>query len=134
MPGLVSAGQPEPRHWRPLAAAGLRSVIDLRPASEQPQRDEAAEVAAAGMRYLKLPIADAQALGRDTVVQFDRALGLLPAPVLVHCASGNRVGALIALRAAWLQALPATMAIDLGRVAGLTGLEPRVRQLLSAPA
>ena len=130
-PGLVSAGQPECRHWRTLAAMGVRSVVNLRPATEQAGRDEAAEVAAAGMHYAWLPIADGGDLGRAAAAALDRELRRMPEPILVHCASGNRVGALIALREAWHSQAPVEQAIQRGQAAGLAGLEPRVRQLLS---
>ena len=98
---LYSAGQPDRQHWAALAAAGLRGVLNLRPLAEQPGRDEAAEVAAAGLAYASLPIAGAGALDRESAAALDRALRQLPTPLLVHCASGNRVGALVALREAW---------------------------------
>jgi uncharacterized protein (TIGR01244 family) len=132
--GLYSAGQPEPRHWPALAAAGLRSVLNLRPADEQPARDESREVVGAGLVYAVLPIADASALGRESAAALDHALRQLPAPLLVHCASGNRVGALVALREAWFAGADARTALARGRAAGLAGLEPQVRRLLGLPA
>ena len=54
-------------------------------------------------------------------------------PVLVHCASGNRVGALIALSAAD-EGVPVEEALARGRAAGMTSTEARVRELLGAPA
>ena len=45
--------------------------------------------------------------------------------------SGNRVGALFALRAHWLQGLPAVEALAVGRRYGLTKLEPLVMQILA---
>ncbi len=128
--GLYSAGQPEPGHWVALAAAGLRGVVNLRPATEQPARDEAQEVSAAGLAYASLPIADASALGRDSAAALDRALRRLPSPLLVHCASGNRVGALVALREAWFAGADPQVALQRGRAAGLAGLEPQVRRQL----
>ena len=132
--GLYSAGQPEPRHWSALAAAGLRSVLNLRPADEQPGRDESREVVDAGLAYAVLPIADAGALGRESAAALDHALRRLPRPLLVHCASGNRVGALIALREAWFAGADARTALSRGRAAGLAGLEPQVRRQLGLPA
>ena len=130
--GLYSAGQPEPTHWVALAAAGLRGVVNLRPAAEQPARDEAQEVSAAGLAYASLPIADAGGLGRDSAAALDRVLRQLPSPLLVHCASGNRVGALMALREAWFNGASAGTALERGRAAGLAGLEPQVRRLLES--
>jgi protein tyrosine phosphatase (PTP) superfamily phosphohydrolase (DUF442 family) len=47
-------------------------------------------------------------------------------PVLLHCASGNRVGALIALGTR-LKGAETEAAIAKGKQWGLTGLEPIVR-------
>jgi len=51
-------------------------------------------------------------------------------PIVVHCASSNRVGAMAALRAAWLQGQSADQAIETGKAWGLKSLEPEVRALL----
>ena len=54
--------------------------------------------------------------------------------VLLHCASGNRVGALLSLGAA-RAGTPAAEALEFGRKAGLTSLEPVVAaQLAPSPA
>ena len=53
-------------------------------------------------------------------------------PVLLHCASGNRAGALLALKAHSIDLLPPAQALELGRRAGLKALEPVVRQLIGA--
>ncbi|MDR5880476.1 hypothetical protein [Caballeronia sp. LZ032] len=52
-------------------------------------------------------------------------------PVIVHCGSGNRVGALFALRAAWVKGVDVPKAIEIGRQHGLTKLEDDVRRILS---
>ncbi|MGY0650380.1 beta-lactamase hydrolase domain-containing protein [Luteimonas sp. A537] len=110
-----------------LRAAGIRHVIDLTPDSETPGFDEAGAVRAAGMGYDNLPIAGAGDLDREAVVAFDQLLRAADGPTLVHCASGNRVGALAALRAAWLQGADEDAAVEEGRRWGLRGLEGEVR-------
>ncbi len=62
----------------------------------------------------------------------DAALSAAGTPVLVHCGSGNRVGALFALRAAWLQGVAPAEAVALGKAAGMTALEPAIRGILGA--
>ena len=54
--------------------------------------------------------------------------------VLMHCGSGNRVGAMMALRARWVQGRSAEEALAIGRSSGLKGLEGDVRTLLQAEA
>ena len=113
-----------------LREAGIVHVIDLTPDAETPAFDEAAAVRSAGMAYDNLPIAGAGDLGRESVAAFDQLLGKLQGPALVHCASGNRVGALAALRAAWLQGADDEAAIAEGRRWGLRSLEGEVRARL----
>ena len=91
---IATAGQPNEAHLRQLAANGYRTVVDLRHASEPRGYDEAGAVVDAGMEYVRLPV-----LGPpddETVEQF-RALVRDQGrrPMLVHCASANRVGVVL---------------------------------------
>ena len=127
---LFTGGQPDRTLWAELPQAGVTTVINLRPASEMAGRDEAAEVAAAGLNYRALPIAGPA----DITLEHARALRTLidaaPGKVLVHCASGNRVGALLALAAAQMDGKPTDQAMREGEAAGMTKLAPHVRELL----
>ena len=125
---LYSAGQPSEAELAALARKGVRTVINLRHPSEATNFDEVAAVAATGMHYVAIPVAGSQDLTPETVARFGRELAKAQAcgPVLVHCASANRVGALIALEWAWVQGQTADIALAAGRAAGLTGLEPAV--------
>src|SRR5690606_22146015 len=96
-PGLYTAGQPENTAWQAAAEDGVTTVINLRPAAEMGERDEATEVAAAGMAYHQLPVAGASDISMANAIELRRLINEAPGPVLVHCASGNRVGALLAL-------------------------------------
>ena len=129
--GIHSGGRISADDLPALRAAGIRHVINLAPAAETPGFDEAGAVRAAGMRYDTLPIAGAGDLDRDAVVAFDRLLQAADGPTLVHCASGNRVGALAALRAAWLHGADEEAAVEEGRRWGLRGLEGEVRGRLA---
>ena len=131
--GLVTGGQPEATAWPVLAQRGVTTVINLRPKAEMAGRDEAAEVAAAGMRYAEIPVAGAAGITLENARALRALLEGANGPVLVHCASGNRVGALIALGAADA-GVDTEQAIAQGLAAGLTGAEARVRELLAAPA
>ena len=51
---------------------------------------------------------------------------------MVHCASGNRVGALFALKAFHLEDADVESALASGREAGLTKLEETIRERLSS--
>ena len=131
--GLLTGGQPAASDWAALKAQGVTTIVNLRPRAEMADHGEAAEVAAAGMAYVELPIVGADDISPDNARRLWTLLKLSPAPVLVHCASGNRVGALLALGAARSGGMPAEAALEFGRSAGLSGLEPVVRERLGLP-
>lgn len=130
-PGLCTGGQPPAEQLRSAQAQGVRTVINLRPASEAVDFDEPALAAELGLRYIHLPISGAPDITVDNAKKLAAALQQAgDAPVLVHCASGNRVGALFALKARAVDGLAPEAALAFGKTAGLTGLEPVVRAQL----
>jgi len=130
-PRLHASGQPTAEAIAALPRTDVKVVIDLRPDAETPTLDEAAVVKGAGLVYENLPVAGKADLTRANVEAFDALLKKhAGVTVLAHCASGNRVGALLALRAAWLEGKPAAEALALGDKAGLKGLRPDVEALL----
>jgi uncharacterized protein (TIGR01244 family) len=92
---LATAGQPEEEHLMRLAEAGYKTVIDLRTSEEDPGFDEPGVVRRTGMEYVNIPV------GHESIEDetFERFRGLMKdperRPVLVHCSSANRVGALL---------------------------------------
>ncbi|CAN5592419.1 hypothetical protein BH23PSE2_BH23PSE2_03780 [soil metagenome] len=133
-PTLISGGQPEYRAWQAAAAKGVTTVINLRPDSELGERDEAVEVAAAGLSYRQLPVAGVGDLTEANARTLWRMIADEPGSVLVHCGTGNRVGALLAIGAAREGGMAPEDAIAYGKSAGLAGAEARVREVLDAPA
>ncbi len=131
-PNLITGGTPDPAALEAAAGAGVHCVFDLRPSTEW-GFDEAATVSGLGMKFLHLPIAGAQDFTPETVKKFDALMAEVgDSPALLHCASGNRVGALMALRAAWIKKASVEEAMAIGRAHGLTRMEPIVLGLLSA--
>jgi len=137
LPGTVTGGVPAGDGsvpvYQALANSGVRTVIDLRTEAEVPT-ETALLAAAAGLDYRRLPVAGEAELDLASA----RALDLLlddwsRYPVAVVCGSGNRAGALLAVRAFWLDGARPDAALDLGLRAGLTKLEPAVRLLLGLP-
>lgn len=129
-PEYLSTGQPDEQILAMAGAAGYAAVIDLRPESEDRGYDEAAAVEALEMRYYRLPVAGAEDVTFENARRLDRILAGIDGPVLVHCASGNRVGALFALRAGMAGASDEE-ALEVGKTAGLTRLEAAVRERLA---
>lgn len=120
-----------------LRAAGIRHLINLRTVEESEGLDEARIAAGLGIAYHSIPIQGAQSLTVENARKLDAALAEAGDELtLVHCGSGNRVGALIAVREAWIRGRSTEDAVAEGKRWGLTSLEASVRGLLekSAPS
>ena len=116
-----------------LANAGVELVINLQPDDEL-SFDEAAAVERAGMDYEHLPINGAADLKQLNILAFDNILRQHHGKkTAVHCGSGNRVGAAMALRAGWLRGRKMDTAMERGRSHGLTKLEQEVHNRLLVP-
>jgi uncharacterized protein (TIGR01244 family) len=129
MPTIYTSGQPARDDWRALADAGVRTVVNLRPASEMQGRDERAEVEAMGLRYVELPVSGAADITSENAKVLSALLAGADGPVLVHCGSGNRVGGLLAVAMAQ-SGMTTTAALDFGRSAGMKSIEARAREVI----
>lgn len=126
---LICAGSLNPEAIRLAAAEDVVQVINLCGVGEV-DWDEEGAVQQVGMSYHAIPISSAADLSAANV---DRLLELLdetPGKTLLHCASSNRVGALVAL-ATQRKGATIEQALAVGRSAGLKGLEPTVAMLLA---
>lgn len=132
-PRLAVGGQPTASQLVDAKAMGLKQIINLRPASEDAGFDEAVTVSDMGIGYHCLPINGRADLTLENVRRFDALLTSAgDTSVLIHCASGNRVGALFALRAAWLHGQDVDAALQIGKQHGLTSMLDAVKEMLSA--
>ena len=128
--GIRSAGQPTAEQFKVFADAGYTTVIDIRGPDEDRGLDEAAVLEELGLEYVQLPIVGSEAINYDNARELDALLAGYDDPVLVHCGSGNRVGALLALKESMAGASDAE-ALEYGKNAGLSRLEPVVRKRLA---
>lgn len=128
--GVHCSGQPDAEQFAAVASTGVSDVISLRPATENGTGWEEAAASAAGVRFHRIPIASPDDLTPDAVRQFDTILKSAQGEAMVYCGSSNRVGALMALRAAMIEGKSADEAIALGKASGLKALEPKVREIL----
>jgi protein tyrosine phosphatase (PTP) superfamily phosphohydrolase (DUF442 family) len=130
--GVYSCGQPTPEQLRALKDAGVRTVVDLRGPGEI-DWDERSMVETLGMAYHRIAVsgpgdineAHARRLGEIVDDEASR-------PLVMHCGSGNRVGALYALKAYHCDGIQSEEAVQVGRDAGLAQLEPFVRQCMAS--
>jgi uncharacterized protein (TIGR01244 family) len=116
-PGLAVAGKPTAEALARLKAQGFKTVIDLRSEAEG-LAEEKAILEGQGLRYVSVPMTAAtfnlaDALKVKSVLD-DPAAG----PVLLHCASANRVGGVLAVLEAEA-GKPVDRALEAGRDAGL---------------
>ncbi len=123
--GITAAGQPNENGLKELAESGYAAVIDLRTAEEDRGLDEENVVEDLGMDYVSLPIAGPGAINFENAQKLDQILGEFDEPVLIHCGSSNRVGALLTLREK-LNGAGDEEALAFGRSAGMTSLEETV--------
>lgn len=129
---LYIAGQPEANAFPAIAKVGIRHVINLRPPAETPELNEAAMATQQNMAYYNIPVNGKAGLTRDNVILLDQVLRKIGnEKTLLHCSSANRVGALMALRAAWLNGASVEEALSEGERHGLTKLRPAVMRMLS---
>ncbi len=128
--GVTTAGQPDAAALSIFAEQGYRTVIDIRTEPEDRGIDEAKVIGDLGMEYIVFPIGKPEAINFDNARELGRLIEEADGPVLVHCASANRVGALFALRKS-LDGADDEMALEYGREAGMSRLEGRVKEVLS---
>lgn len=128
--GVYSSGQPTQVQLDRLAKAGIKHIVNLRTADEL-NFDEADFSKQSGLEYHSIPIAGGTGVTHQNAKLLAAKLAELKGqPVLVHCGSGNRVGALVALETA-MNGEDIDKSIELGKAWGLTTLEALVRDRLT---
>lgn len=127
---IFTGGQPSQSDLVALAKAGVKHVINLRPVQEQQKAlswNEAEFVASLNMQYHSIPVAGAADVNIKNATKVAELLKSLDGePVLLHCASSNRVGALTALYEGITNKASTDEAITTGKHWGLGSLEPLV--------
>jgi len=132
-PGLAGAGQPSPEALARLKQMGFRTVINLR-TEQEGAAQERPLIEAQGLRYVSVPVTPAT-LSLADVEAVEKVLADPAArPVLLHCASSNRVGAVWAVIQA-RKGRSLEQAEAAGAAAGMRpAMQDAVRRLLVAPA
>ncbi|SEQ28666.1 Predicted phosphohydrolase, protein tyrosine phosphatase (PTP) superfamily, DUF442 family [Solimonas aquatica] len=128
---ISTAGRPAPEHFALAKSRGVTRVINLCPPAEPCAYQEDALTQALGLEYVNIPVAGGGDLTADNARKLAEALDGLKGHALVHCASSNRVGALFALKARYVDGKSREEALGIGRSAGLKAMEPIVQALLA---
>lgn len=126
---LITSGQPTIEDLNRLQAEGVTTIISLRTETENSGYDEVSEVTNLGMRFISLPISGKADISTEKAEELNHILEQTDGKVLLHCASGNRVGALVALIANSQGDSP-EQSLELGKKAGLGSLQTTVEPLL----
>lgn len=97
---VLSSGQPSLSQLGIASRAGIKHVINLRTADEDVEFDEESVVESLGMEYHSIPVAGGAGVNAENAASLQQLLDRFDGePILIHCASGNRVGALMAISA-----------------------------------
>jgi uncharacterized protein (TIGR01244 family) len=131
-PNLAVSGQPTEANLKKASESGYKTIINLRPKEEWPF-DEKSLVEDLGMKYVLIPIANPDELTIDKAKELGAILDDTSAyPILLHCGSSNRVGALYALQEYLKTKETEDKIIELGKEAGMTSpaLEERIRIII----
>ena len=130
---IATAGQPTDEALEDVKKAGFKAVLNLR-TEQEGSLEEKPKVEALGMEYYNIPI------GRDgfspaILEQFKEILANDDnRPLLIHCASSNRVGALWYIHQVLENGEDEAAALAEGKKAGLTSesLEGRAKAYIKS--
>ena len=111
---VVARFEPTRETFEQIAGEGFRSVVSLQTTGEDqklPIEDERRTAEAAGLAFYHQPVSG-HSLDDAAVDRFREALGRLPRPILLHCASGKRSGAMTMMHLASEQGMTGDEAIE----------------------
>ena len=128
---FYTSGQPTKEDLDALSEAGVQNVVSVRTEGEI-DWDEKAYVESLGMTFYSVPVAGASGVTLENAALLTNLLSSIDGEATVlHCGSGNRVGALIALNELESNGGDVDAAIEKGKDWGLTGLESQIRSKAS---
>ncbi len=117
----VARFAPDQVTLRQAAEQGFRSVVNFRTAEEKQEVTPETErriAEEAGLIYLHHPVSP-DALDDALVDEFQQKLSGLPTPVLLHCSSGKRAGAMTLMAIGAEEGLDGDAVLAKGRENGL---------------
>lgn len=128
---VLCSGQPTPDQFDALVIAGYRNFICLRLANEPGGGWESARAASFGVQFHRLPIANSGGINESNATKLSRLMEEGTGPTVIYCRSGDRVGALYGAKLYLVDGVEPEEALALGRIAGVTRLEPRLIEILN---
>lgn len=128
---LITAGQPSVNDFATLKKNGVKKIINLRPEEEDKTFDEGAAAKKYGIDYVHIPIDGVRGITKENAKILHDVLAENDEKVFIHCSSGNRVGALLALKKFYYEGKTAIEAFEYGKKSGMTSLGTHVLTELS---
>ena len=126
---IHTGGQPDADDIAEAATFGIKTVFNIRTPGESGQEGIERCVKECGMIYRCFPIAGKEGITFENAKEFCAIAHSSEKPLLIHCGSGNRIGALYALDAN-ANGKTKEESLAIGIASGLTGLRDHVLSLL----
>ena len=120
---VYTAGQPEVSDFALVRDLGVRTVINLRNERELGAFDERATVEDLGLAYRNIPFGGPAELSDQVLDQARVAMAGAEPPILLHCGSANRVGAVWIAWRALDEGVPLEQAVAEAKEVGLRSPE-----------
>lgn len=129
---IVTGGQPTYDQLKVAHDSGFQAVVNLRTDKESPSpTQESLWVEELGMSYFPIPVNGAKGINVENATLLSEILSKQENyPLIVHCQSGNRVGAIFSLKSFYIDGKSVGEALAIGKRAGLSTLQPVVQKLL----
>jgi uncharacterized protein (TIGR01244 family) len=125
-PEIATSGALTNDSIKELAKHSFRTVIDLRPEVENTQKEKLA-VEAENMLYVNIPVTN-DGIDDAQLAAFKQAIAQASPPILLHCATGNKAGAMWASYRL-SEGISPGIALKEGRASGMNlGFEQKIKQ------
>jgi len=130
---ITVTGQVTPEQLKQASQEGFKSVLNLRASGEEGfMPDEEKQATAAGLTYVNIPVKKEE-ISDELTSQVLKEIDGLPKPVLVHCASGMRAGAMAFMHLATREGLTAEEAMGKAQEVGFDcSSEPQLKEFFES--
>lgn len=121
-PNVLTGAQPTEDQLVLAKDKGVKTVVNLRSAAEEKEYAfEAKKLGELGVKYVSIPVdgKTGDGLNEENAKKLAEVLKA-GEPTIVHCASGQRVGALFAMKAFYVDGKTPEQALEVGRQNGLS--------------
>ncbi|EAW35540.1 beta-lactamase hydrolase domain-containing protein [Lyngbya sp. PCC 8106] len=114
----IATNQVTPTQLQEAAQAGFKSVLNFRsPQEEGFLSDEEKQAEAAGLEYVNIPV-KANGITDELAEKIIEQIDQLPKPILLHCKSGLRSGAMALMYIAIKEKISADIILEQGKEMG----------------